>query len=433
MTQQGNEIHTIVHNNVVDIGKPRRIAVFRALQLGDLLLAIPALRAIRTEFPEAEITLIGLPWAASFAHRFRCYIDRFVEFVGYPGIDEVDVAPERTQQFLAEQRAYHYDLVIQMHGNGQTSNACVLDMSGRITVGYYPQYPPVGTALARPSLACSEENIATIGTDLSRRSPFYPVNIVKNGWAGGGRAKAVPTAGQDDKDGGGRAKAVPTVAAPYPEGVHEIERNLGLARLVGGDNVDTRLEFPLFKEDYAEAASLLYGLPRANRPWIGLHAGARPPARRWPAEYFAHVADTLAERFQAQVILTGGHGEEAMVQVVAQQMKTPSLNLVNNTSLGGLAAIISELDLFISNDTGPAHIANAVDTPSITIFGPVDPRRWAALDQQRHPYVRRPVACSPCGYWECPIDHRCLRLLTPDMVMEAAAQLLAERSLAARR
>jgi ADP-heptose:LPS heptosyltransferase len=106
---------------------------------------------------------------------------------------------------------------------------------------------------------------------------------------------------------------------------------------------------------------------------------------------------------------------------------------VDKTSLGGLAAIISELDLFISNDTGPAHIANAVDTPSITIFGPVDPKRWAALDQQRHPYVRRPVACSPCGYWECPIDHRCLRWLTPDMVKASAAQLLAEKSLAEKR
>jgi len=399
MTQQGNKVDTSINSNVAGIGNPRRIAVFRALQLGDLLLAIPALRALRVRFPQAEITLIGLPWAASFARRFRCYIDRFVEFAGYPGIDEVEVVPERTQQFLDEQRAYAYDLVIQMHGNGQTSNACVLDMGGRMTVGYNPQY--------------TDENTPCVGTDLSRPSPLYPANIVKNGW-----------------DIGGCDKSFPTVAAPYPDEAHEIERNLGLARLAGCKNVDTRLEFPLFNEDYAEAARLLYGLPRANRPWIGIHAGARPPARRWPAEYFAQVADTLADRFNAQVILTGGHGEEATVQFVAQHMKSPHLNLAGKTSLGGLATIISELDLFISNDTGPSHIANAVDTPSITIFGPVDPRRWAALDQLRHPYVRRPVACSPCGYWKCPIDHRCLRWLKPDMVMESADRLLAAKSLA---
>ena len=385
MSQQGNTIHTRVNNNVVEIGNPRRIAVFRALQLGDLLLAIPALRAIRTQFPQAEITLIGLPWAATFARRFRCYIDRFVEFGGYPGIDEIEVIPERTQQFLAGQRACAYDIVIQMHGNGETSNACVLDMGGRITVGYYPEY----------------NHETTTGTNVGT-------------FAGTGVPREI-------------------LAAPYPDNAHEIERNLGLARLLACEKLDERLEFPLFNEDYAEAARLLYELPRANRPWIGIHAGARPPARRWPAEYFAQVADTLANRYKAQVILTGGHGEEATVQLVAQHMKTPCLNLAGKTSLGGLAAIISELDLFISNDTGPAHIANAVDTPSVTIFGPVDPKRWAALDQQRHPFVRRPVACSPCGYWECPIDHGCLRWLKPDTVIAAADQLLAERSLAERR
>ncbi|HLJ35636.1 MAG TPA: glycosyltransferase family 9 protein, partial [Ktedonobacteraceae bacterium] len=364
MSQQGNKIHTKVNNNAVEIGNPRRIAVFRALQLGDLLLAIPALRAIRARFPQAEITLIGLPWAATFARRFRCYIDRFVEFSGYPGIDEVEVIPERTRQFLAEQRTYAYDIVIQMHGNGQTSNACVLDMGARTTVGYYPEDTdgtPVKTDLSRPAFARSAENAASVGTDLSR--PFPTLFARYNGH--------------------GRDKSVPTVGTPYPDDVHEIERNLGLARLVGCEKLDERLEFPLFNEDYVEAARLLYELPRANRPWIGIHAGARPPSRRWPAEYFAQVADTLADRFKAQVILTGGHGEETTVQLVAQYMKTPCLNLAGKTSLGGLAAIISELDLFISNDTGPAHIANAVDTPSITIFGPVDPKRWAALDQQQ--------------------------------------------------
>ena len=355
--------------NISNSGNQGRIAVFRALQLGDMLLAVPALRAMRAQFSRAEITLIGLPWAATFARRFSHYIDRFVEFAGYPGIAEVEVVPERTQQFLAEQRAYAYDLVIQMHGNGQTSNACVLAMDGRMMVGYYPE-------------TCQVERTHTdVGT------------------------------------------------APYPDDAHEIERNLGLARLLGCHNIDPRLEFPLFKEDYTEAARLLYRLPQANRPWVGIHAGARQPIRRWPAEYFAQIADTLANRFHAQVILTGGHAEEATVQTVTQNMNIPYLNLAGKTSLGGLAAVISELDLFISNDTGPAHIANAVNTPSITLFGPVDPKRWAALDQIRHPFVRRPVACSPCSYWECPIDHRCLRWLPPEMVIESAERLLAGRSL----
>ena len=389
MNQASNKAN--IHTSSIHIGHPRRIAIFRALQLGDLLLAVPALRAIRTRFPSAEITLIGLPWAAAFAQRFHHYIDRFVEFAGYPGIDEVETTLERTRHFLAEQRDYAYDLIIQMHGSGETSNACVLDMGGRMTVGYYP--PSVGTRFSPPALLDAESLPS-------------------------GRLKRVSTDFQ---------------GLPYPDDVHEIERNLGLARLLGCQAVNTHLEFPLFSQDYAEAARLLYKLPRATRPWIGLHAGARPPARRWPVAYFAQVADTLAQRFHAQVILTGGHGEETTVEAVAQQMKSHYLNLAGKTSLGGLAALISELDLFISNDTGPAHIANAVDTPGITIFGPVDPARWAALDQQRHPFVRRPVSCSPCDYWECPIDHRCLRWLTPDAVLDTANHLLASKSLAGKR
>jgi len=87
-----------------------RIAIFRALYLGDMLLAVPALRSIRAGFPDAEITLIGLPWATDFSHGFSHYIDRFVEFAGYPGIAEVEVDPGRTRRFLEDQRTYGYDL-----------------------------------------------------------------------------------------------------------------------------------------------------------------------------------------------------------------------------------------------------------------------------------------------------------------------------------
>lgn len=343
---------------------PRRVAVFRALQLGDLLCAVPALRSLRAGFPAAEITLIGLPWARGFVRRFRAYVDRFVEFAGYPGILEVEVDSERTERFLAEQRAYKYDLAIQMHGSGQTSNPFVLALEACQSAGWYEGVPPPGL----------------------------------------------------------------TFAAPYPADEPEVLRNLLLARLLGCPDRGTALEFPLLAEDRAEAALHLARLPQNACPLIGLHPGARPPARRWPPDYFAAVADHFARRHSARIILTGGPGEEPLVRAVADRMETRPLDLSGQTSLGGLAALINELDLFISNDTGPAHLANAVDTPSITIFGPADYLRWAPLDRRRHPTVRRPVECSPCGHWECPIDHRCLRWIAPQTVIETAEILLLQVS-----
>lgn len=338
----------------------QRIAIFRALQLGDLLVAVPAFRAIRARFPHAEITLIGLPWAAAFAQRYRCYIDHFVEFVGYPGIKELEVDPERTRHFIVEQRGYGYDLIVQLHGSGQNSNPFVLELHGKVTAGAYEGTPPAGL----------------------------------------------------------------TLATIYPHDQHEIYRCLAVAQLLGCTELSPRLAFPLFEADHAEAATLLQGLAHPHRPWIGLHPGARPPARRWPVEYFAQLADELASQFGAQIILTGGSAEQATVQAVIEHMHTSAVNLAGKTSLGGLGALISKLDLFISNDTGPSHLAYALDLPSITIFGPADHQRWAPLDQEIHALVRCPVACSPCGYWTCPIDHRCLRWLTPAMVMRTAQQFL---------
>jgi lipopolysaccharide heptosyltransferase II len=341
----------------------RTIALFRALYLGDMLLAVPALRALRQRFPDAEITLIGLPWAASLVERYPAYLDNFVAFEGYPGLPEVEVNRKRTRTFIRAQRAYHYDLAIQMHGSGANSNAFVRDLRAKLSVGYFPP----GDKAARKRLDISEA---------------------------------------------------------YPADLHEVERNLGLARLLGAEQLDARLEFPLLERDRQECARLLETVSQEDRPWIGLHTGAKHPARRWPPAYFAQLADALASKLGARVLLTGSAHEDATARQVVRQMRSKPLNLVGKTSLGGLAALLSRLDLFISNDTGPAHLALALDTPSITLMGPTDYRRWQPQFQQRHPVLRAPVACSPCAHQVCPIDHRCLKLIRPALVEEVASELL---------
>jgi lipopolysaccharide heptosyltransferase II len=342
---------------------PRRIAVFRALYLGDFIVAVPALRAIRAHFPQAEITLIGLPWAATLARRYHRYIDRFVAFPGYPGLIEGTFDQGRLERFLAEQRAYHYDLVVQMHGSGKYSNAFVCELNGKATAGYYEQMCPKGL----------------------------------------------------------------TIGAPYPHEQHEIFRNLGLAALLGCTKLFPRLEFPLYAEDRAEVDTLLHELAvNKDTLLIGIHPGSRSPARRWPAEYFAAVADELVQQFGAQIVVTGSSNGQAIARAVIDHMKMPAINLAGRTSFGALGALISKLYLFISNDSGPTHIACAVQCPSVTIFGPAEYERWAPLDHSLHPTVRHPVECSPCSYWQCPIDHRCLRRLTPAMVMSVAERLVYE-------
>jgi ADP-heptose:LPS heptosyltransferase len=302
-----------------------RIAILRALQLGDLLTAVPAFRSLRSGFPEAEITLIGLPWAAEFTDRFAAYLDRFVPFPGYPGIDEVPFEAGVTRRFLEEQRRYCYDLALQMHGNGVVSNVFTAALGARITGGLYPEGEPHQL----------------------------------------------------------------TVGAPYPDDLPEVMRNLRVAEIVGAPKRGTWLEFPLSGKDRSEAAALLS--TNASERLIGIHAGARDPARRWDPVGFARVADHLATAFDARIVLTGTRSEAETVRQVASAMRAPRINLAGKSSLGGLAAVIARLTLLISNDSGPAHVADALGVPSVTIFGPADPRRWASLDQGLHPLLRRPV------------------------------------------
>ncbi len=339
---------------------PRKIAIFRALQLGDLMQAVPAFRAIRRQFPGAEITLIGLPWARSFVQRFHRYLDRFVEFKGYPGLIEVEHEPLRTLRFIDEQREEGYDLVIQMHGSGGSSNPFVLTLGGKITVGYYEGERPDGL----------------------------------------------------------------TLALPYPQGEPERLRNLGLSQVLDRQDLKTDLEFPLEDQDHQEADQHLQTFASQAGPLIGLHPGSRSPARRWPLSYFATLADLLIARLGAKIFVTGGPGEEESARMVCQQMREPSLCLGGKTSLGGLGALIKRSDLFISNDTGPAHLADALRAPSIVLFGPADLARWAPLDRELHRVMRRDVSCSPCNYQDCPIDHRCLRWIFPMAVFQEATGLL---------
>jgi len=115
----------------------RKVAVFRALKLGDLLVAVPALRALRAALPHAEVHLLGLPWAREFVSRFPHLLDGFREFPGWPGLPEIEPRLERIPAFISSMQREKYGLVLQLHGSGSIVNELCLLFGARRTAGFF--------------------------------------------------------------------------------------------------------------------------------------------------------------------------------------------------------------------------------------------------------------------------------------------------------
>lgn len=148
-------------------------------------------------------------------------------------------------------------------------------------------------------------------------------------------------------------------------------------------------------------------------------------AKRWIPERFGAVADRLGTRFggdrPVRAVLVGASGEEALGRVVAESMQGRAVQLSGRTTVRELMAVIKRCSLFLTNDTGPMHIAAAFGVPIVAVFGPTDSSTTAPFGTG-HAIVREPVACSPCLLRECPIDHRCMTRVSVEAVYAAAAR-----------
>lgn len=214
-------------------------------------------------------------------------------------------------------------------------------------------------------------------------------------------------------------------ALPYPAG-HEVDRLLALSDFLGAPRVGDQTEFPVWREDQTTADDLLTGM---EGPLIGVHAGARDAIKRWQPERFARVATEL-HRQRGGTIVAIGSDEERVALREMIPAGVPCLDLTGRTSLGVLGAVIGRLSVLVTNDSGPAHVAYALGTPTITIFGGTSPAEWGPRSGH-HRVVAHHVPCCPCEMALCPIGYTCLEHVRTDMVLEAADELLLAPSLGA--
>lgn len=171
----------------------QKIAIFRALQLGDMLCAIPAIRALRAAYPNAHITLISLPWAKELLLRFPSYFDSFISFPGYPGLPEQSFDEQLYNDFVSRMRSQHFDLILQMQGNGTIVNQMIRSYEARFIAGYIPP---------------------------------------------------------------GQSNAANELRLPYPKDGHEISRHLRLMGFLGIPLQGDKLEFPITNADRASFQQL---------------------------------------------------------------------------------------------------------------------------------------------------------------------------------
>ena len=145
--------------------------------------------------------------------------------------------------------------------------------------------------------------------------------------------------------------------------------------------------------------------------------------KRWPAERFASIAERLVAELGAQVLLTGGPGDTPLAEKVEAAISCRVVNLVGRTGLGELGAILERCDLFLGNDTGAMHLAVAVGTPVVAIFGPTSPANYGPYGSGAGVALWRPVECSPClrrgrANAQCPRP-RCIEAITVEEVWQA--------------
>lgn len=349
---------------------PRRILIIRLDLLGDLMLSVPAIRAVRRRWPRAELTALVLPYTAPLLAHFP-EVDRVITFdpnrlrpSGTPWLPSVWADLLRIIRRL---RAGRFDLALALYGPWA---GLLAYLSGaRFRVGYGAESHPKFFHLALPGRRY-----------LVRR--------------------------------------------------HEAEYTLAVAAAVGapGGPEDYFLE-PRPEASARVGAKLArLGVP-SGMPLIGVQVGAANGwAKQWYPDKWAAAAGEISRRWQAGVVLTGTARERPLAEEVRTRLDVPAWNLAGETDVPELVALLARLSLFLSGDTGPMHLATALGVPTVALHGPTDPALSGPWPPSRGVVLRLDLPCSPCYDLTdaaiCPLGHHnCLRRLGPEAVVAAGEAL----------
>lgn len=374
----------------VTLSPHARILVVKMAGIGDLLLATPALRALRESYPQAQIDLLVTPASAGILDNWdvinrTLVLDKYL--FDYP--QQILKNPRnllRLAPFWHDLHDSHYDAVLLMH---------------HLTL-------PFGR-LKHQVLIRATGAQWRVGLD-NGHGRFLNVRVPDNGFGA----------------------------------MHEAEYNLAIAKAVGATTSDTSLIVPLNEEERQQARQLVYGGQEPEdvvHPIIAMHpgSGGYSTARRWAPERFAQVADTLYREFGGQLLLLGGPEEAELHEQILDMLQSgvPVRSLAGKSNIKVTAAALALADLFIGNDSALMHLAVADGTPTVAIFGLTNHKAWGPFtgnDPQRKAIiVRLDLPCMPCFYRGHSLGtpegcntRDCLAQLGVDPVAVAARRLLRE-------
>ncbi len=354
----------------------RHILAVRLDNLGDVLVTTPAIHAIKTSLPDADITLLTSPVGAQVG-RLNPDISEVIAYEA-PWVDPWQTLPQdsqREQQMIALLRERRFDAAVIFTSYRQSS----------LPAAYLCYLADIPLRLA--------------------------VSV----------------------DGSG--SLLTTRCKPSERLMHEVESGLALVGAVGLTTDCTDLVLRVPEQARKTLRAKLDVMPGAftlaqQRPFIVIHPGCSMPARTYPWEQYARVAERLVENFDAVVAFTGTATEQELVARIQAEMhpslRSATLSFAGALTFPELCALIEQVDLTITNNTGPMHIAAAVKTPVVALFALTNPPEQWGPWHVPHRQLYHEVACRLCYCRRCPFGHECLALVSPEMVLQAARELLAE-------